>query len=86
VPAIDLNDHLRRGIRSRRSDLDEARFLQAMAERCLPDVSREREGSKVKLPRRAFLHLAAAVAALPTVTRMVWAQTYPSRPVGRRAT
>jgi hypothetical protein len=52
------------------------------ATRC---VARE-GGSKVKLPRRAFLHLAAAVAALPTVTRMVWAQTYPSRPVGRRAT
>jgi tripartite-type tricarboxylate transporter receptor subunit TctC len=31
--------------------------------------------------RRQFLHLAAGAAALPTVSRMVWAQTYPSRPV-----
>jgi tripartite-type tricarboxylate transporter receptor subunit TctC len=35
----------------------------------------------VKLPRREFLHLAAAVAALPAVTRIAGAQTYPTRPV-----
>ena len=35
----------------------------------------------LKLPRRQFLHLAAGAAALPTVTRFAWAQTYPSRPV-----
>jgi tripartite-type tricarboxylate transporter receptor subunit TctC len=35
----------------------------------------------VKLPRRKFLHLAAGVAALPTVSRFAWAQTYPTRPV-----
>jgi tripartite-type tricarboxylate transporter receptor subunit TctC len=35
----------------------------------------------VKLPRRTFLHLAAGAAALPTVTRCAWAQTYPTRPV-----
>ena len=34
----------------------------------------------MKLPRRQFLHLAAA-AALPAVSRFAWAQTYPSRPV-----
>jgi tripartite-type tricarboxylate transporter receptor subunit TctC len=28
-----------------------------------------------------FLHLAAGAAALPEVSRLVWAQTYPSRPV-----
>ena len=35
----------------------------------------------VKLPRRRFLHLAAGVAALPAVSRMAWAQAYPTRPV-----
>ena len=36
----------------------------------------------MKLPRRQFLHLAAGAAALPAVSRIAWAQTYPSRPVG----
>jgi tripartite-type tricarboxylate transporter receptor subunit TctC len=31
--------------------------------------------------RRQFLHLAAGAAALPSVSRLAWAQTYPSRPV-----
>jgi tripartite-type tricarboxylate transporter receptor subunit TctC len=36
----------------------------------------------MKLPhRRQFLHLAAGAAALPTVTRIAWAQAYPTRPV-----
>jgi tripartite-type tricarboxylate transporter receptor subunit TctC len=35
----------------------------------------------MKLPRRNFLHLAAGAAALPAVSRIVRAQTYPSRPV-----
>jgi len=35
----------------------------------------------MKFPRRNFLHLAAGAAALPAVTRIAWAQTYPSRPV-----
>ena len=35
----------------------------------------------MKLPRRTFLHLAAAAAALPAMPRFAWAQTYPSRPV-----
>jgi tripartite-type tricarboxylate transporter receptor subunit TctC len=35
----------------------------------------------MRLPRRAFLHLAAGAAALPTVSRIARAQTYPSRPV-----
>ena len=36
----------------------------------------------MKLPhRRQFLHLAAAAAALPAVSRFAWAQAYPSRPV-----
>jgi len=35
----------------------------------------------MKLPRRKFLHLAAGAAALPGVSRVAWAQAYPSRPV-----
>ena len=35
----------------------------------------------MKLPRRQFLHLAAGTAALPAVSRIAWAQTYPTRPV-----
>jgi len=35
----------------------------------------------MKLPRRNFLHLAAGAAALPTVSRIARAQTYPTRPV-----
>ena len=33
------------------------------------------------LPRRRFLHLAASVVALPTLSRFAFAQTYPMRPV-----
>jgi tripartite-type tricarboxylate transporter receptor subunit TctC len=33
------------------------------------------------LHRRQFLHLAAGAAALPIVSRLAHAQTYPSRPV-----
>jgi tripartite-type tricarboxylate transporter receptor subunit TctC len=35
----------------------------------------------MKLPRRNFLHLAAGAAALPLLSRIAWAQTYPTRPV-----
>jgi tripartite-type tricarboxylate transporter receptor subunit TctC len=35
----------------------------------------------MNLPRRQFLHLAAGAFALPTVSRIARAQTYPSRPV-----
>jgi len=35
----------------------------------------------MKLPRRNFLHLAAGAAALPAVSRVASAQTYPSRPI-----
>src|SRR5438128_7496261 len=38
-------------------------------------------GSKMKLPRRQFLYLAASAAALPAVSRITRAQSYPSRPV-----
>jgi tripartite-type tricarboxylate transporter receptor subunit TctC len=36
---------------------------------------------KMKLPRRAFLHLAAGAAALPVVPRVARALDYPTRPV-----
>jgi tripartite-type tricarboxylate transporter receptor subunit TctC len=35
----------------------------------------------MKVHRRRFLHLAAGAAALPAVSRTVWAQAYPARPV-----
>ena len=35
----------------------------------------------MKLPRRRFLHLIAGTAALPAVSRLAMAQTYPTRPV-----
>ena len=35
----------------------------------------------MKLPRRKFLHLAAGAAVLPAMSRLAWAQAYPSRPI-----
>jgi tripartite-type tricarboxylate transporter receptor subunit TctC len=35
----------------------------------------------MKLPRRNFLRLAAGAAALPALSRIAWAQAYPTRPV-----
>jgi tripartite-type tricarboxylate transporter receptor subunit TctC len=35
----------------------------------------------MKVPRRQFLHLAAATATLPTLARFASAQSYPTRPV-----
>jgi tripartite-type tricarboxylate transporter receptor subunit TctC len=35
----------------------------------------------MKIPRRRVLHLAAGAAALPAVSRIARAQTYPTRPV-----
>jgi tripartite-type tricarboxylate transporter receptor subunit TctC len=36
----------------------------------------------MKLPdRRQFLHLAAGAAALPALSRIAWAQAYPTKPV-----
>src|SRR4051794_7553710 len=37
--------------------------------------------TKMKLPRRQFLHLAAGAAALPAISRIAWAQAFPSRPI-----
>src|SRR5215472_1542413 len=38
-------------------------------------------GTLMKLPRRAFLHLAACAAALPAASRVARVQAYPARPV-----
>jgi hypothetical protein len=35
----------------------------------------------MKLPRRHFLHLAAGAAALPAISRIAWAEDYPTKPV-----
>jgi tripartite-type tricarboxylate transporter receptor subunit TctC len=35
----------------------------------------------MKIPRRQFLHLAAGAAALPAVSRIARAQSYPTRPM-----
>ena len=38
------------------------------------------KGHAMKLPRREFLHLAASAVALPAMSRIARAQTYPTRP------
>src|ERR1700722_19289425 len=38
------------------------------------------KGNAMKLLRRQFLHLAAGAAALPAVSRIARAQSYPTRP------
>src|SRR5215467_5987376 len=63
----------RRPIRSAPRSLPRAPSWRRRAERD--------EASTLKLPRRRFLYLATAAAALPSVSRMATAQTYPTRPV-----
>ena len=50
---------------------------------CTSGSVRDEDGQPPHLlgHRRQFLHLAAGAAALPTVSRVTWAQTYPTRPV-----
>src|SRR5215831_7561791 len=38
-------------------------------------------GAAMKIPRRRFLHLAAAAAALPALSRLACAESYPTRQV-----
>src|SRR5262245_45027802 len=45
------------------------------------DSAEQATGGTMKLPRRKFLHLAAGAAALPAVSRIAGAQTYPTQPV-----
>ena len=49
---------------------------------CTSGSVRDEDGQPPHLlGRRNFLHLAAGAAALPALSRIAWAQTYPSRPV-----
>src|SRR6266542_314650 len=49
---------------------------------CTSGSVRDEDGQPPHLlGRRKFLHLAAGAAALPALSRIAWAQAYPSRPV-----
>src|SRR5262249_30345934 len=49
---------------------------------CTSGSARDEDGQPPHLlGRRQFLHLAAGAAALPAVSRIAWAQAYPTRPV-----
>jgi hypothetical protein len=48
---------------------------------CYPAVKRRRGAGAMKLARRQFLNLAAGAAALPAMSRIARAQTYPIRPI-----
>jgi tripartite-type tricarboxylate transporter receptor subunit TctC len=49
---------------------------------CTSGSVRDEDGQPPHLlGRRNFLHLAAGAVALPAVSRIAWAQTYPTRPV-----
>src|SRR5262249_34295374 len=49
---------------------------------CTSGSVRDEDGQPPHLlGRRNFLHLAAGAAALPALSRIAWAQTYPTRPV-----
>jgi tripartite-type tricarboxylate transporter receptor subunit TctC len=49
---------------------------------CTSGSARDEAGQPPHLlGRRNFLHLAAGAAALPAVSRLAWAQAYPTRPV-----
>src|SRR5262249_26940900 len=49
---------------------------------CTSGSVRDEDGQPPHLlGRRQFLHLAAGAAALPAVSRIAWAQAYPTRPV-----
>src|SRR5262249_58658760 len=69
-------------MRRRRPDASKRRAEQAGGGRppasVPPSCSRE---TAMKLPRREFLRVAAAVAALPAATVRASAQSYPTRPV-----
>jgi tripartite-type tricarboxylate transporter receptor subunit TctC len=69
---------------------DSSRTLRDVREVPISDITlegkfatvwRELKGAAMKLRRRTFLHLAAAAAALPAVSRTASAQAYPTRPV-----
>ena len=67
-----------KAVRARKSAVA-TRLISPMRGRTL---SRRLRGVNASnLPRRQFLHLATGAAALPAVSRMAKAQTYPARPV-----
>ena len=49
-----------------------------LAESMLPELQK---GRSMKIRRRRFLHLATGAVTIPAVSRLAWAQTYPTRPV-----
>src|SRR5262249_23597816 len=55
--------------------------LLARADEVIEGCEAREGGSQMNLPRRQFLHLAAGAAALPAVSHVARAQTYPTRPV-----
>jgi hypothetical protein len=48
---------------------------------CCTHPQRRSGVSATEFARRRFLHLAAGTAALSAVSRIAWAQAYPSRPI-----
>ena len=79
--ASGLARRLRQAHRRRNREVgqgDPGRQHQGGMKRRFTDIS---ERDVMKLPRRQFLHLAAGAAALPAVSRIAWAQAYPTRPV-----
>jgi hypothetical protein len=50
---------------------------QSGMKRCFTGIPR----GCMKIPRRNFLHRALGAASLPAVSRLAWAQAYPTRPV-----
>jgi tripartite-type tricarboxylate transporter receptor subunit TctC len=75
-------------IRTNRKNRAETRPIESKNRRTrsrpIEDAMLHRHRFRVKatkLPRRQFLHLAAGAAALPAVSQIARAQTYPARPV-----
>src|SRR5262249_51568184 len=56
-------------------------FVSRACARLGPRYYEDQGGNAMKLPRRQFLHLAAGAAALPAMSRIALAETYPTRPV-----
>src|SRR5215470_5001864 len=78
--ALALPSHTRGGSRMRESRTYGS-VRGARDEIRVPTATGVRGETAMKLPRRNFLHLATGAAALPAVSHIAWAQTYPTRPV-----
>jgi tripartite-type tricarboxylate transporter receptor subunit TctC len=55
--------------------------MASRSQDCTGDVASRKLEEAMKIQRRQFLHLAAGAAALPAVSSIARAQTYPTRPV-----